>query len=129
MDTMGRSRSIPGSDTLRKPRYVATSLLAAAALAVGASPMSASATGLGGARTAQCPPGKTVQLHWQNTGEVDLFGTPGRHLNLNDYIGTYPAGRNSFNTGREVFSWIFGFAKPGEIVEGTNDYDCVNLKA
>jgi len=103
--------------------------LTACALAVAASPLSASATGLGGARTAQCPSGKTVQLHWQNTGTVDLIGTPSRDLNLNDYIATYGPGRNSYNTGREVFSWIFGFVKPGDIVDGTNAYDCVSFKA
>lgn len=127
------SPAVNGAERRRQPstKWIA-GLVGACALALVAAPAPASAVGEGigpgDVRTAHCPAGRIVQLQWQNTGDVDLFGTPGRHLNLNDYVATYHAGSNSYNTGVSDFTWGYGNSSSGSIVEGTSTFICVSFR-
>lgn len=118
----------------RARRRTASGIAVASSLVLGcglsllvASP--AMAKGPGDVRTAHCAAGKIVQLYWQNTGHVGLFGDRAGQFDLNDYIARYPAGANSYNTGLSDFTWGFGNSGDGDIVPGTSSFTCVSFRA
>jgi hypothetical protein len=87
------------------------------------------AKGPGDVRTAHCPAGKSVELYWQNTGTVELFGDRAGQFDLNDWIREYPEGSNSYDTGISDFEWGFGNRGSGDIVPGTSSFRCVSFQA
>lgn len=122
------SKGLRARESRRATSPIIAGVLGACALAVLAVPASVSAAGQSAVRTAQCPVGKTVQLQWENTDYVDLYGTAGRQLDSLHYIARYHAGSNSYNTGASVFTWGFGASSTGDVTGGTGAFVCVNFR-
>jgi hypothetical protein len=110
----------------RLAAFIAVGSVATGFLLLGAGP--ANAKGPGDVRTVHCPAGKIVQLEWQNTGHVNLFADRAGQFDLNDWIGEYGPGSNSYNTGLSDVTFGFGNRGDGDIVPGTSTFRCVNFQ-
>lgn len=69
-----------------------------------------------GIRTVSCPYGKTAQIDWKSTGNVNLFTFSSNAAYATETLvrQVYSNGSYSYNSGVRVLNWGFGVS-PGNV--------------